>query len=100
MIISRLRAESLNPVYVEGLEQRLNQVLTKLDQVEEKRDKSVDGDFENKVNDLLALVEKWDSACVALPANVKKIQALHRLHEQGMCTPFLLYSLIFSPTFL
>lgn len=28
-------------------------------------------------------MKKWDASCSALPANVKRVQALHRLHEQG-----------------
>lgn len=55
-------------------------------QVDDKRQKSVDSDLETKVNDLLELMSKWDVACAAMPSNLKKLQGLHRLHEQGAST--------------
>ncbi|KAL6727331.1 hypothetical protein Aduo_009219 [Ancylostoma duodenale] len=79
----RFRLEALNPSYIEGMETKLNALISKLDQVEDKKQKSVDGEMEAKVNDLLELMSKWDAACVAMPSNLKKLQGLHRLHEQA-----------------
>ncbi|VDL87027.1 unnamed protein product, partial [Nippostrongylus brasiliensis] len=79
----RFRLDALNPSFVEGMETKLNSVISKLDQVEDKREKSVDGEMEAKVNDLLELMSKWDVACAAMPSNLKKLQGLHRLHEQA-----------------
>ncbi|KAK6018251.1 Dynamitin [Ostertagia ostertagi] len=79
----RFRLDALNPSYIEGMETRLNSILSKLDQVDDKRQKSVDGEMETKVNDLLELMSKWDVVCAAMPSNLKKIQGLHRLHEQA-----------------
>ncbi|EYC17850.1 hypothetical protein Y032_0029g1910 [Ancylostoma ceylanicum] len=79
----RLRLEALNPSYIDGMETKLNALISKLDQVEDKKQKSVDGEMEAKVNDLLELMSKWDVACVAMPSNLKKLQGLHRLHEQA-----------------
>ncbi|PIO74370.1 Dynamitin [Teladorsagia circumcincta] len=79
----RFRLDALNPSYIEGMETRLNSILSKLDQVDDKRQKSVDGEMETRVNDLLELMSKWDVVCAAMPSNLKKIQGLHRLHEQA-----------------
>ncbi|CAJ0598773.1 unnamed protein product [Cylicocyclus nassatus] len=79
----RFRLEALNPTYIEGMETKLNALISKLDQVEDKKQKSIDGEMESKVNDLLELMSKWDVACVAMPSNLKKLQGLHRLHEQA-----------------
>lgn len=79
----RFRLDALNPSFVDGMETKLNSIISKLDQVDDKRQKSVDSDLETKVNDLLELMSKWDVACVAMPSNLKKLQGLHRLHEQA-----------------
>ncbi|XGW15728.1 hypothetical protein V3C99_001294 [Haemonchus contortus] len=79
----RFRLDVLNPSYIEGMETKLNSIISKLDQVDDKRQKSVDGEMETKVNDLLELMSKWDVVCAAMPSNLKKLQGLHRLHEQA-----------------
>ncbi|CAI4226186.1 unnamed protein product [Auanema sp. JU1783] len=79
----KFRTESLNPTIVEGLETRVNQIMTKVQQIEEKREKSIDSETETNARELLDLMNKWDVACSALPSNLKKIQALSKLHEQA-----------------
>ncbi|KAK6743891.1 hypothetical protein RB195_010907 [Necator americanus] len=79
----RFRLEALNPSYIEGMETKLNALISKLDQAEDKKQKSMDSEMEAKVNDLLELMSKWDVACAAMPSNLKKLQGLHRLHEQA-----------------
>ncbi|CAB3402434.1 unnamed protein product [Caenorhabditis bovis] len=80
----KLRCETLNSSYVSGLEQRLNVLLTKFDQVEEKKARhEIDDDIEKKINDILEMMQKWDVACSSLSSNVNKVKALSRLHEQA-----------------
>ncbi|PAV84348.1 hypothetical protein WR25_01539 [Diploscapter pachys] len=79
----KFRVEALNPTYIESLESRLNALIAKNDQLEEKQGKSSQSGIDlAKVDELLALMQKWDASCAALPSNVRKIQSLHRLHEQ------------------
>lgn len=79
----RFRLEALNPSYIDGMESKLNALLSKLDQVDDKRRKVLDDEIETKVNELLELMTKWDVACAAMPINIKRLQGLHRLHEQA-----------------
>ncbi|KJH47467.1 Dynamitin [Dictyocaulus viviparus] len=79
----RFRLEALNPSYIDVMESKLNAVMSKLDQVDDKRQKIADDEMEAKVNELLGLMNKWDVVCAAMPINVKRLQGLHRLHEQA-----------------
>ncbi|CAI5444923.1 unnamed protein product [Caenorhabditis angaria] len=80
----KLRCETLNSGYVTGLEQRLNVVLTKLEKIEEIRaNNSIDETSEQKVNEILEIMQRWDISCSSLPSNVNKVKALNRLHEQA-----------------
>ncbi|CAD6188514.1 unnamed protein product [Caenorhabditis auriculariae] len=80
----KLRCETLNPSYVEGLETRINTLLAKLDQVDEKRGSNAEtDDLEKKLNEVHEMMSKWDVACSSLPSNTNKVKALSRLHEQA-----------------
>uniref|UniRef100_A0A9J2PG38 Dynactin subunit 2 n=1 Tax=Ascaris lumbricoides TaxID=6252 RepID=A0A9J2PG38_ASCLU len=79
----KMRVQLLHPTHVDGLHSRINQVLAKMKQAEEKKLEKMDSDFEEKVSSLYELMTKWDNTCVGLPAAVQRIHGLQRLHEQA-----------------
>ncbi|VDM47953.1 unnamed protein product [Toxocara canis] len=79
----RLRVQLLHPTHVDGLHSRVNQVLAKMKQAEEKKLEKMDSDFEEKVANLYELMAKWDNTCVGLPSAVQRIHGLQKLHEQA-----------------
>uniref|UniRef100_A0A914DIQ4 Dynactin subunit 2 n=1 Tax=Acrobeloides nanus TaxID=290746 RepID=A0A914DIQ4_9BILA len=79
----RMRVDALNPIYLDNLESKLNNVLTKLSQVDDKRNERSDVQFEERVNKLYEMVSKWDTQCSNLPSIVKRMHSLATLHEQA-----------------
>uniref|UniRef100_A0A915APQ8 Dynactin subunit 2 n=1 Tax=Parascaris univalens TaxID=6257 RepID=A0A915APQ8_PARUN len=78
----KMRIQLLHPTHVDGLHSRINQVLAKMKQAEEKKLEKMDSDFEEKVSNLYELMTKWDNTCVGLPAAVQRMYSLQKLHEQ------------------
>ncbi|CAJ0937522.1 unnamed protein product, partial [Mesorhabditis belari] len=76
----RLRTDVLNPAFMETADSKLVALLNKLKQVEEKKGNSNE-EIEQNVNELLALMSKWDGVCANLPSKTKKLNSLSRLHE-------------------
>ncbi|CAJ0587428.1 unnamed protein product, partial [Mesorhabditis spiculigera] len=77
----RLRADVLNPNFLESTDSRLNTILSKMKQVDEKKEQAPADELERNVDELLALMKKWDPICTNLPSQVKKLNSLARLHE-------------------
>lgn len=79
----RLQVECLNPGYLEATKNQLSSAITKLAEFDDKRKKLSIDDYEEKINELYKLVTKWDATCVNIPAIVKRLQSLSKLHEQA-----------------
>ncbi|GMT19040.1 hypothetical protein PFISCL1PPCAC_10337, partial [Pristionchus fissidentatus] len=79
----RYRTETYNSTFLDGIESRLNTVLSKLDQVESRKKQGENGELEEKVDSIYELMNKWDASCSNLPATVKRLQSLRGLHEQA-----------------
>ncbi|VDD87952.1 unnamed protein product [Enterobius vermicularis] len=79
----RMRVQMLNPSNADGIHARLNQVLAKLREVDERKRDKVDSEFEQKVDSLYTLMMKWDEVCTNLPSVVQRVCDLNRLHEQA-----------------
>ncbi|KAK0417391.1 hypothetical protein QR680_012981 [Steinernema hermaphroditum] len=79
----RLRIETVNPSVLDGLETKLNTVLSKYQAAEEKRQERVNEVVEEKINHLSEMMTKWDGVCMSLPGTVKRLHALTNLHEQA-----------------
>ncbi|KAK0427681.1 hypothetical protein QR680_010364 [Steinernema hermaphroditum] len=79
----RLRIETVNPSVLNGLETKLNTVLSKYQAAEVKRREKIDKVVEEKINHLTEMMTKWDGVCMSLPGTVKRLHALTNLHEQA-----------------
>lgn len=79
----RMRVQMLNPSNTDGIHGRLNQLLAKVQEVDERRREKVDSEFEQRVDALYNLMSKWDEVCINLPSVVQRICDLHKLHEQA-----------------
>ncbi|CAJ0570555.1 unnamed protein product, partial [Mesorhabditis spiculigera] len=86
-------AQKFNRLYLEiselgeeisSTDSRLNTILSKMKQVDEKKEQAPADELERNVDELLALMKKWDPICTNLPSQVKKLNSLARLHE---CDP-------------
>lgn len=80
------RVQLLDGNQLEGLDARLTALLQKFTQVQEKKKEKEAGEGEvdeQRVNELLELMNKWDNSCTALPALVDRMHSLQKLHEQG-----------------
>uniref|UniRef100_A0A0R3S623 Dynactin subunit 2 n=1 Tax=Elaeophora elaphi TaxID=1147741 RepID=A0A0R3S623_9BILA len=79
----RMRVQLLHPAHVDGLHSRITQLLSKLQQVEEKKKEKGDSEFEEKVDKLYEMMSRWDVACTGLSSAVKRMYDLRKLHEQA-----------------
>uniref|UniRef100_A0A2K6WKI7 Uncharacterized protein n=1 Tax=Onchocerca volvulus TaxID=6282 RepID=A0A2K6WKI7_ONCVO len=79
----RMRVQLLHPAHVDGLHSRITQLLSKLQQVEEKKKEKGDSEFESKVDKLYEMMNRWDTACTGLSSAVKRMYDLRKLHEQA-----------------
>nr|CDP93615.1 BMA-DNC-2, isoform d [Brugia malayi] len=79
----RMRVQLLHPAHVDGLHSRITQLLSKLQQVEEKKKEKCDSEFEDKVDKLYEMMSRWDVACTGLSSAVKRMYDLRKLHEQA-----------------
>ncbi|VDN91403.1 unnamed protein product [Brugia pahangi] len=79
----RMRVQLLHPAHVDGLHSRITQLLSKLQQVEEKKKEKCDSEFEDKVDKLYEMMNRWDVACTGLSSAVKRMYDLRKLHEQA-----------------
>jgi dynactin-2 len=79
----KLRVETLNPAYLDSVHSKLNAVMTKLSEYDEKKNKINGEDVEKKVDKLYEMVLKWDATCTNVPSLVKRLQSLSKLHEQA-----------------
>uniref|UniRef100_A0A0N5AGZ7 Dynactin subunit 2 n=1 Tax=Syphacia muris TaxID=451379 RepID=A0A0N5AGZ7_9BILA len=79
----RLRVRALNPANADVICGRLNKLLAKMQEVNERRKEKIDSEFEKKVDSLYNLILKWDEICTNLPSVVQRICDLHKLHEQA-----------------
>uniref|UniRef100_A0A915Q404 Uncharacterized protein n=1 Tax=Setaria digitata TaxID=48799 RepID=A0A915Q404_9BILA len=79
----RMRVQLLHPAHVDGLHSRITQLLSKLQQVEEKKKEKSESEFEEKVDKLYEMMSRWDVACTGLSSAVKRMYDLRKLHEQA-----------------
>ncbi|MFH4978467.1 hypothetical protein AB6A40_005176 [Gnathostoma spinigerum] len=79
----RMRLQLLQPTYADNLHERINQVLLKLRQLDDRKPDRIDGELQEKVNNLYEMMSKWDETCVGLSAAVKRMNGLQKLHEQA-----------------
>ncbi|KAM3724373.1 putative dynactin subunit [Dirofilaria immitis] len=79
----RMRVQLLHPAHVDGLHSRITQLLSKLQQVDEKKKEKGDSEFEEKVDKLYEMMTRWDVACIGLSSAVKRMYDLRKLHEQA-----------------
>ncbi|EFO16078.1 hypothetical protein LOAG_12430 [Loa loa] len=79
----RMRVQLLHPAHVDGLHSRITQLLSKLQQVEEKKKEKGDSEFEDKVDKLYEMMNRWDVTCTGLSSAVKRMYDLRKLHEQA-----------------
>ncbi|KAH7728221.1 DNC-2 protein [Aphelenchoides avenae] len=79
----RLRVETLNPAYLDSVKAKLTAVIGKLNEYDEKKNKQQGDVVEERINKLYELVLKWDATCSQVPALVKRLQTLAKLHEQA-----------------
>ncbi|KAI1724528.1 dynamitin domain-containing protein [Ditylenchus destructor] len=79
----RIQVESLNPQYLDGVNNHLNSTIAKLSELEDKRSRSHTDDMEEKVEKLYRLISEWDTTCANVPSIVKRLHALSKLHEQA-----------------
>lgn len=77
----RLRTDVINPVFLDTADTKLSAILAKQKAVDEK--KSGNEEFEQNINNLLTLMNKWDGVCTNLPSQSKKLNSLSRLHENA-----------------
>jgi len=79
----RVQVESLNPVYLDGVNQNLSTAISKLNEYDDKRSKMNNDELEQKINKLYDLVSEWNVTCTNVPAIVKRLHTLSKLHEQA-----------------
>uniref|UniRef100_A0A183CUZ7 Dynactin subunit 2 n=1 Tax=Gongylonema pulchrum TaxID=637853 RepID=A0A183CUZ7_9BILA len=74
----QLRLQLLNPTHIDGLHARATKLLAKMQQNEKE-----DSEFEEKVEKLYDMMNRWDAACIGLPSAVRRMYDLRKLHEQA-----------------
>ncbi|VDN04691.1 unnamed protein product [Thelazia callipaeda] len=79
----RMRVQLLHPAHVDGLHSRMTQILSKFQQIDEKKKEKSDSEFEEKVNKLYEMMNRWDTTCTGLSSAVKRMHDLRMLHEQA-----------------
>ncbi|RWS29048.1 Dynactin subunit 2-A-like protein [Leptotrombidium deliense] len=78
------RISQFDSSHLESIEARLKSLLTKLNQVSEKKTQLEDAEKQNKIDELYDIVMKNEKCSASLPVIASRLNSLNDLHEQAI----------------
>ncbi|XP_064858119.1 dynactin subunit 2 [Oncorhynchus nerka] len=84
MELLQARVSALDSATLDQVEARLQSVLGKMNEIAKHKATIEDAGTQNKVSQLYAVVQKWDTMATSLPQVVQRLMAVKELHEQAM----------------